>query len=219
MQDWEQDWQLSISRAHLGKPFLCRDSCRPSIHILIPSSPLPDTHNPSTNANNVPVTILEASNTPMTITELGNVTTVTPTPTQLPSPICPAGDSSTFIATNRPLPTIDPKWNWHIPNATLSFKILCYTHFVAQDSLITDLQIYTNVSSLSECLDRCALFNFNARAMNFPALGCTGIAWRPTGGETGGPWHTCWLKSNVSLESLNDTAKFPGYEGAVLLNF
>ena len=110
-------------------------------------------------------------------------------------------------------------------NATLSFKILCYTHFVAQDSLITDLQIYTNVSSLSECLDRCALFNFNARAINFPALGCTGIAlgtgdmFRPTGGDTGGPWHTCWLKSNVSLESFNDTAYLPGYDGAILLDF
>ena len=61
--------------------------------------------------------------------------------------------------------------------------------------------------------------------MNFPALGCTGIALgtggvlRPTDGETGGPWHTCWLKSNVSLESLNDTANLPGYEGAVLLDF
>ena len=61
--------------------------------------------------------------------------------------------------------------------------------------------------------------------MNFPALGCTGIAretrdvLRQKGGETGGPWHTCWLKSNVSLESRNDTAKFPGYEVAVLLDF
>ena len=193
--------------------------------MIVPSSPSSDTHNISANVNNAPVTILEPGNAPMTITELGNITTVTPTPTQLPSPICPAGDSSTYIATNRPLPTIDPKWNWHIPNATLSFKVLCYTHFVAQDSLITDLQIYTNVSSLSECLDRCALFNFNARAINFPALGCTGIAWatgdlsRETGEDTGGTWHTCWLKSNVSLESLNDTAKFPGYEGAVLLDF
>lgn len=161
----------------------------------------------------------------MTITEISNVTTVTPTATQLSSPICPAGDSSTYIATNRPFPTINPTRDWHIPNATLSFKILCYTHFVAQDSLITDLQIYTNVSSLSDCLDRCALFNFNARAMNFPALGCTGIALgtgdvlRQSGEGTGGPWHTCWLKSNVSLNSPNVTGRYPGYEGAVLLDF
>ena len=77
----------------------------------------------------------------------------------------------------------------------------------------------------SECLDRRALFNFNARPINFPALGCTGIALstgdvlRAMDRETGGPWQTCWLKSNVSLESLNDTANFPGYDGAVLLDF
>ena len=159
----------------------------------------------------------------MTNTEVGNVTTVTPAPTQFPSPLCPAGDSSTYTATNRPLPTLNPSRNWHIPNATLSFKILCYTHFGAQDRFIVDLQIYSNVSSLSECLDRCALFNFNARAINFPALGCTGIAFgtgdllRQTE-EIGGPWHTCWLKSNVSLESPNVTVRYPGYEGAVLLN-
>lgn len=140
----------------------------------------------------------------MTITELGNITTVTPTSTQLPSPICPAGDSSTYIATNRPLPAINSQYDWHIPNATLSFKILCHTHFVAPGNFITDLQIYTNVSSLSECLDRCALFDFNARPKNFPTLGCTGITWgsadilRQTEG-TGGPWHTCWLQSNISL--------------------
>ena len=125
------------------------------LFIPIPSSPSPDTRSTSTNTNNAPVTILEASNAPMTITELDNVNTVTPTSTPRPSPICPAWDGSTYIATNRPQPTIDP--NLHIPNATLSFKVLCYSNFVSQ---ITDMQIYTNVFSLGECLDRCALFQF-----------------------------------------------------------
>lgn len=188
-------------------------------HSLPSSSDAPTT---STNASNEVVTTTKANNAPVTITQSGNVTTITPTSTTLP-PLCPAGDSSTYVATNKPLPTIVPYWGWHIPNDTLSFKILCFTHFVAQDSLITDLQIYTNVSSLNDCLDRCALFNFNARLENFPTLGCTGIALGTgdnllqAGGQTGGPWHTCWLKSNVSLESLNDTGRNPGYEGAVLL--
>lgn len=97
----------------------------------------------SSIANNAPVTVIEAGNAPATITEFGNVTIITPTPTanQAPSPIYPAGDSSTYITINKPFPTIDPKWKWHIPNNTLSFNVLCYTHFVAQDSLITDLQI------------------------------------------------------------------------------
>ena len=173
------------------------------LFILIPSSPSPNTRSTSTNTNNARVTILEASNAPMIITELDNVATVTPTSTPRPSPICPAWDGSTYIATNRPQPTIDP--NLHIPKATLSFKVLCYSNFVSQ---ITDMQIYTNVFSLREYLNRCALFNFNAAAKTWPGVGCTGIAL-----GTG----ACWLKSNVSLDSPNGTATYPGYEGAVLL--
>lgn len=184
---------------------------------LIPSSALTT----GTNASSASITVTEASNAPVTITESGIVNTITTTPTRSTLLGCPSANGSTYTATNKPLPTIGPQWDWHITNTSLFFEILCFTHYVAQDSLITDLQIFTNVTSLNDCLDLCALYNFNARLENFPALGCTGIA-LGTGAnlqQAGDPWHTCWLKSNVTLGSLNDTATYPGYDGAVLLNF
>ncbi len=82
-----------------------------------------------------------------------------------------------------------------------------------------DLQIITNVTSLSDCLDTCALYNFQMSIRNFPAYACTGIGWGRGDGlnPVGDPWPVCWLKSNVSLESPNSTDISAGYDGAVLL--
>ena len=78
-----------------------------------------------------------------------------------------------------------------------------------------DLQLITNVSSLENCLDECALYNFRTKSGNFPAYGCTGVSWGH--GVNLNPTHTCWLKSNVTLGSPNNTVTWPGYDGGVLL--
>ena len=85
-----------------------------------------------------------------------------------------------------------------------------------------DLQVYSNISSLNGCLDTCALYNFHMDNNDFPAQGCTGVAFG-SGASTQGQegqhrWHTCWLQSNVSLGSPNHTKMDPGYDGAVLLD-
>lgn len=212
--------QTSIGQLQLGEPssktVTSSSTFFDTEFSLIPSSALTT----GTNASSASIIVTEASNAPVTITESGSVNTITITPTNSPSLVCPSANGSTYTANNKPLPTIGPQWNWHITNTSLFFEILCFTHYVAQDSLITDLQIFANISSLNDCLDLCALFNFNARLENFPALGCTGIALGTGAGLqlAGDPWHTCWLKSNVTMRSLNDTAAYPGYDGAVLLN-
>ena len=82
-----------------------------------------------------------------------------------------------------------------------------------------DLQIITNVTSLTDCLDACALYNFQMRIDNFPVYACTGIAWGRGDGHNpvGIPWPVCYLKSNVSMGSPNSTNVSAGYDGAVLL--
>ena len=98
---------------------------------------------------------------------------------------------------------------WQIPNTSLSFEIFCTTNFL-QWGQVLDLQVIENISSLNDCLDQCALYNFRTSAINFPARGCTGIAWNR------GPYDLCWLKGNVTLGSpkLNE----PHTDGAVLLD-
>ena len=190
-------------------------------YTLSSNSSIVDTNVPVTiiPASNAPVTITQPDNAPTTIIQSGKITTITPTPAKIPSPACPAANGSTYTATNKPLPTIDPQWNYQIPETSLSFEILCYTNFAEGPEI---LQILTNISSLNECLDECALYNFRMYPHLFPESGCTGIAFgteavRQQGGQK--PLQLCWLKSGVTLTTQNETAESPGYDGAVLLGF
>ena len=79
-----------------------------------------------------------------------------------------------------------------------------------------DMQLIANVSTLNDCLDICALFNFQMRLEHFPAYACTGVSWGH--GFNLNPRHICWLKSNVTLGSSNDTSIWPGYDAGVLLD-
>ena len=80
---------------------------------------------------------------------------------------------------------------------------------------MVDMQLIINVSSLNDCVEQCALFNFRTKQVHFPEDACTGVSWGH--GTNLDPIHTCWLKSNVTLESPNNTDTWPGYDGAVLL--
>lgn len=174
----------------------------------------------SIKASSAPVTITVASSAPITITESGItiISAPTPTPTTAPSLTCPAANGSTYTATNKPSPPVHGQLlAWQIPNATLSFEILCDTQFAANmDSSIRDIQIYPNVSSLSDCLDECALYNFRASSASFPSWGCTGV----TLGIGNNPptYDGCWLQNNVTLSTPNYDASDLVYDAAVLLN-
>ena len=76
-----------------------------------------------------------------------------------------------------------------------------------------DMQLISNVASLSDCLDACALYNFQMKSDHFPDYACRGVSW-----GHGFGLHTCWLKSNVTLASSNDTSIYPGYDAGVLLD-
>lgn len=147
------------------------------------------------------------------ITQTDKVVTIISTPSDsptVPSPVCPADDRSTFIATNKPSPTASP--GLEITNASLAYEILCYTNFI-DDPTVMDLQTLTNVTSLHDCLVACALYSFQTRPADFPAFACTGIAWSRVAGET----QLCWLKNNVTSTSVNATDKYPGMDGAIMM--
>ena len=76
-----------------------------------------------------------------------------------------------------------------------------------------DMQIISNVATLKDCLDACALFNFQMRLEYFPLYACRGVSWNHAFDQ-----HFCWLKSNVTLGSSNDTSIYPGYDAGVLLD-
>ena len=174
-----------------------------------------------TKADNDCATIIQTSDAPVTVTLPESVPTISSTTTTLPSSPCPAANGSIYTATNKPLPTLHPQVQWASTETSLFFEILCHTTFLAGGNpSIMDLQIITNVTSLSDCLDVCALYNFQMSIGNFPAYACTGIGWGRGNGNNpvGDPWPVCWLKSNVSLESPNGTDENVfGYDGAVLL--
>lgn len=108
-------------------------------------------------------------------------------------------------------------------NTSLSFKILYHTNFYEEGSII-DLQIITNVSSLNDCLDACALDDSRMRLEHFPTNAWTGVAWGSGSFEAASnvEWPVCWLKGNVTRESLNASSPYPlpdgATDGAVLLN-
>ena len=182
------------------------------------NTPAYGTFIPETKTSNAPVTVVHDSGAPKTVARSDKVTTTISTSATLPPLVCPPANGSTYIATNKPLPTLDVKLGWQIPNTSLSFEILCNTDFCSRDGGATDLQVIANVSSLSDCLDKCALYSFQTKAPTFPAMGCTGIALSLDADPLNpSPSNTCWLKGNVTLETLNDTIRCPGFDGAVLL--
>ena len=215
-----QVWQLSTSRPHprlQSKPILSVNfppavaTANTWFSFLLSGAPITAIQAISASVTTSQSTT-QVMSAPVTITLSAGLSTITPTPTTLPSPTCPAANGSTYVATNKPLQTIGPGGPWQISDTSLSFKIFCETNFL-QEGPILDLQIIENIPSLNDCLDQCALYNFRARNQNFPALGCTGAAWDRD------PYDLCWLKSNVTLESPNGyhTAQTPPVDGAVLL--
>ena len=151
------------------------------------------------------------------------LTSPTPTPTSPPTQICPAANGSTYVATkthaNNPVSSFHPYQQ--IQNSTFSFEILCNINFVDSfqpGTSIIDLQIITNVSTLTDCMDECALYSFRTTKNYFPAWACTGVSW----GEGLPPEQfsapVCWLKANVSMASPNGTDLYGGFDGAVLLD-
>ena len=97
-----------------------------------------------------------------------------------------------------------------IPNATLTYQILCNTNFRAIEiGAAVDMQIISNATSLKECLDACALYSFQTPSMNFPALGCSGAVCNDNNAVP-----DCWLKRRLILsESDNES----GQHAAILL--
>ena len=103
-----------------------------------------------------------------------------------------------------------------IHHSFLKFEILCDTDYVEGGSVM-DLQLVANVSTLNECLDLCALYDFQMRKENFPAHACTGASWAHDNEVAVSPRYICWLKNNVTLGSSNWTSEFAGYDSGVLL--
>ena len=217
MQDLVQVWQPSISRVHPGRPIFCvLFLTRPCLQLL--TSCLSLHRGALTEASNSPATVTQPGNvvtvsqTSITSASQKSITSASPTPVTSASPICPAANGSTYTASNKPPPAPAP-WPtpWQLSNLTLSFEIFCNTNFL-QGNLIRDLQVVEGISSLSDCLDQCALYSFRTREDDFPALGCLGVAWDNSG------YDLCWLKSNVTLGSLNGAKSSTSADGAVLLD-
>ena len=148
----------------------------------------------------------------MTITQSGQTATVTPTPTMHPSRGCPATNGSTYIATNRPVPTS----GFEVPNPFFKFEILCDVTYVQEGDLM-DIQEITNVSTLNDCLDLCAKYDFQMRDDNFPAHACTGASWGYNNNLNVDPRYVCWLRNNVTLGTKNYISTIPGYDSGILL--
>lgn len=193
-----QVWLPSISQAHPSKAPR-PDSYRPHHLIFIPSSR-------SSSTSTISASIMR-----VTVTQVGDTSTITPAPTMSPSQTCPAANGSTYTASNRPRMTDSSQ----ITQTSLAFEILCDTN-TAEGGSVLDIQLITNVSSLNDCLDVCALYNFQTRRQHFPKYACTGVSWGYA--EVPKPSHSCWLKSGVKLGSPNNTDTLPGYNGAVLLD-
>ena len=80
-----------------------------------------------------------------------------------------------------------------------------------------DIQLIANVSTLNDCLNFCALYDFRMRQENFPAHACTGVSWGYGNDPHVSPRDICWLKNNVTLASSNKTLEHIGYDSAILL--
>lgn len=71
----------------------------------------------------------------------------------------------------------------------------------------------TNVTSLVDCMNACALYSFQTKPVDFPAFACTGVAWE----RDAGAMQLCWLKRNITSSSANATDIDPGIDGAVMV--
>ena len=110
-----------------------------------------------------------------------------------------------------------PQTGYIIANSSLSFEVFCDTQLTAVDGIV-DVQVVTNISTLNDCMDLCALYNFQVPASVFQMHACTGIAWGQDDRlqSPGERWPLCWLKNNVTLSQVR--WKITGYHGAVLLD-
>ena len=177
----------------------------PTEIITMTSAPLTT---PGKGPENVLLTTIVASTLPHTQSE--KIVTIASQPVisaTVLSPVCPADDRLTYIATNKPIPTAGPELE--IVNASLAYQIFCYTNYVA-NSPVRDVQTLYDLNSFQECLNACATYSFQTKPVDFPAFACTGIAWGAGG-------TLCWLKSNVSSSSANGTDTYPGIDGAVMV--
>ena len=172
---------------------------------------------------NAPVTIIETSNAPVltqnvatttrtTATQSGQVSMITPTPDVLPFRGCPKTNGSTYTATKE----ISQEDASQIHYTSLKFEILCDTTYDEGGSVM-DIQLVANVSTLNECLDLCALYDFQMREENFPAHACTGASWAHDNDASVSPRYICWLRNNVTLDSSNGTWEHAGYDSGILL--
>ena len=170
--------------------------------------------------NDRPATVTENGNAPATVTQSGPALSIPPTPATLPAASCPAANGSTYTATNKPLPTLAPELGLQIYEQSLLFEVLCNTNLAEGDG-ITDVQLIVNVSTLSQCLDECALYSFRTRLEHFPDLACTAVAWGFGNWERPAvAWPLCWLKNHATLEAYNLTkngSNAGGVDGGVLL--
>ena len=180
----------------------------------------------SAEANNAPVTIVETSNAPIFTQNVGNdatitrttatksaqVTTITPTSGMLPSRGCPKTNGSTYTSRKE----ISQEDASQIHYTSLKFQILCDTTY-NEGGPVMDLQLVANVSTLNECLDLCALYDFQMREENFPAHACTGASWAHDNDAAVSPRYICWLRNNVTLDSSNKTSDHAGYDSGVLV--
>ena len=181
----------------------------------------------SAEAGNAPVTIVETSNIPIftqntgniatttrtTATQYSQVTKITPTPDLVPFRSCPKTNGSTYTV-SKEISQADVS---QINHSSLEFEILCDTTYDEGGSLM-DMQLISNVSTLNECLDLCALYDFQMRRENFPAYACTGASWAYNTDVAVTPRYICWLRNNVTLGSSNvTTSEHSGFDSGILL--
>ena len=74
-----------------------------------------------------------------------------------------------------------------------------------------------NVSTLTDCLDECASYNFRTPSNYFPAWACTGVSWGAWDPLIKSPAPVCWLKGNFTLGSPDGTYLDNKYDSAVML--
>lgn len=133
---------------------------RPTPPSGLASSPIPGSSIITTTQSARVITMTSSPSTNPS-TQAGKVLTITSIPSSpatMPSPVCPADDGSTYTATNKPSPTAGPPVA--ITNTSLAYQIFCYTNFIANPPVM-DLQTLTDVTSLHDCLDACALYSFH----------------------------------------------------------
>ena len=85
-----------------------------------------------------------------------------------------------------------------------------------------DLQYISNVSSLQDCIDACALYTWQANAPTYMYQRCTGAIWGNGRGVEieSGLMDLCVLKTNITEDIVyyfNSSDYYPGYDAAVLL--